>query len=211
MSLGHSKTQFTNTLGDYKTSLYEKLKKTSGNNSFIKRNISHEKTYPLKESVDKSLERRRIITNNFEANHKDASLTGSTNVNKSYLDYIKNNPQIVKINPNTLNESNLNFKFVESNLSLSKILVDNMQYKGHLIKSLKTNIHDERLYRKKILSNNDNSMIQKRSESLGDHDPDTIAPIQNKNNSFTYNTTLYKQYRNNISSGKVKHGKYLLK
>jgi hypothetical protein len=106
MSHGNTKTQFTNTLGDYKASLYEKLKKTSGNNSFIKRNISHEKTYPLKESVDKSLERRRIITNNFEANHKDVSFTGSGNNNKSYLDYIKNNPQIVKINPNTLNESN---------------------------------------------------------------------------------------------------------
>jgi hypothetical protein len=84
-----------------------------------------------------------------------------------------------------------------------------MQYKGHLIKSLKTNINDERLYRKKILNNNDNSMIQKRSESLGDHDPDNISQIHHtKNNSFTYNTTLYKQYRNNMSGSKPKNGNH---
>jgi hypothetical protein len=82
-----------------------------------------------------------------------------------------------------------------------------MQYKGNLIKSLKSNITDERLYRKKIL-NNDNSMLVKRSESL-DHTADhemAASPIPNKNNSFAYNSNLYKQYRSNIS-GKQKNGK----
>ena len=102
MSLG-TKKQFTNTLGDYKASIYEKLKKSSGNNSFIKRNQSQEKTYPLKESIDKSLERRRIITNNFEANNKDISFTAP---NKNFLDYMKTNQGLVKLTPNTINESN---------------------------------------------------------------------------------------------------------
>jgi hypothetical protein len=82
--------------------------------------------------------------------------------------------------------------------------VDNLQCRGNLIKSLKTNINEEKLYRKKIL-NNDNSMLQKRSESLGDHDPEVVA--HKKNNSFAYNTNLYKQYRNNISN-KTKNGKH---
>ena len=113
MSLGSKKSgQFTNIIGDYKASIYEKLKKTSNNNSFIKRNVSHDKTYPLKESVDKSLERRRIITNNFEVNNnKDSSFTGST-TNKNFLDYMKNsNPQVVKLNANTVSESNLSHNF----------------------------------------------------------------------------------------------------
>jgi hypothetical protein len=101
MSLSNSK-KFTNTV-DYKTSMYEKLKKSSNNNSFIKRNQSQERTYPLKESIDKSLERRRIITNNFEANTKDNSFI---NPNKNFFDYMKNS-QVVKITPNTLNESKL--------------------------------------------------------------------------------------------------------
>jgi hypothetical protein len=103
MSLG-TKKQFTTALGDYKASIYEKLKKSSNNNSFIKRNQSQEKTYTLKESVDKSLERRRIITNNFEANNKDLSFTAP---NKNFLEYMKNNPQVVKLNPSALNESKL--------------------------------------------------------------------------------------------------------
>jgi hypothetical protein len=199
MSLG-TKKQFTTALGDYKASIYEKLKKSSNNNSFIKRNQSQEKTYTLKESVDKSLERRRIITNNFEANNKDLSFTAP---NKNFLEYMKNNPQVVKLNPSALNESKLMIIRLENNISLSKMYVDNLQCRGNLIKSLKTNINEEKLYRKKIL-NNDNSMLQKRSESLGDHDPDVVA--HKKNNSFAYNTNLYKQYRNNISN-KTKNGK----
>jgi hypothetical protein len=50
-------------------------------------------------------------------------------------------------------------------------------------------------------------MLQKRSESLGDHDPETIS--HKKNNSFAYNTNLYKQYRQNIS--KTKNGMIVLK
>jgi hypothetical protein len=110
MSLG-KKSQYNNLLGDYKASIYEKLRKSSNNNnSFIKRNISHDKTYNLKESVDKSLERRRIITNNFEVNTtnnnlKDSSFNiSSTTTNKNFLEYMKNSGQ-VKLNANTVSES----------------------------------------------------------------------------------------------------------
>ena len=184
MSL-NKKNNISSILGEYKSNIYEKLKTKNLGSNFMRRNPSqNEKSYILKNNsqidklilIDKSHEKKRIIANNFDINSKYET---NSSFNNNISEYMKSG--------NTKDSDKY------SN-SLSKILVDNIQYKGNLIKSLKNNC-DDRFFRKKSL--NDNT-VQKRNESL-----ELDIEAHKKNNSFAYNSNVYKQYRNNSSGKKI--------
>jgi hypothetical protein len=168
------KNNISSILGDYKSNLYDKLKPKTPSN-LIRRNPSQtEKSYFLKNNnshmdklilIDNNNDKKRIIANNFDINTKYEKNNSFSN-----MDYNKS------VQP-TDSEKYSN--------SLSKIIVDNAQYKGNLIKSMKNNL-DDRIYKKK---NYADMLLPKRNESL---DLDTEPK---KNNSFAYNNNVYKQYR----------------
>jgi hypothetical protein len=167
------KNNISSILGEYKSNIYDKLKPKTPSNNLIRRNPSQtEKSYFLKNNnsqMDKLIllennDKKRIIANNFEINKYEKNSSFSNN------EYNKSVQQ-------TESEKYSN--------SLSKILVDNAQYKGNLIKSMKNNL-DDRMYKKKSYAD---MLLPKRNESLD------IEADHKKNNSFAYNSNLYKQYR----------------
>jgi hypothetical protein len=187
MSLTKKSNNISSILGDYKSNLYDKLKPRTPSNNLIRRNPSQtEKSYFLKNNshidklvlIDNNTDKKRIIANNFDINtkyEKNSSFTNNMDYNKS-------------VQP-TETEKYSN--------SLSKIILDNAQHKGNLIKSMKNNLDNDRMYKKK---NYADMLLPKRNESLD------LETEPKKNNSFAYNSNVYKQYRAH-SVGK-KNGNY---
>lgn len=88
------------------------------------------------------------------------------------------------------------------------MLVDNMQYKDKLIKSLKTNIGEDRMMRKRILVNEDRdrNTNTRKNESV-DAEYDTLHNVSTtkhkNNNSFVYNkSNMYSQFKTNVERKK---------